>query len=108
MIHIVYKHRHNSCLALPSPANTTARLTEPLVVSFRSPAADILLEHPSSSRQHAAVCYRQSTTQWVVLDLNSAHGTFVNGQRLQKVVDTAGHVDDSHACSLLDDPPMEE
>ena len=54
-------------------------------IRCRSPAADVVLDHPSLSRQHAAVCYNRLTGQWVILDLNSAHGTTADGRPVTKV-----------------------
>ncbi len=46
--------------------------------------ADVVLDHPSLSRQHAAVCYHETSRCWVFLDLNSAHGTAVDGRQVPK------------------------
>jgi hypothetical protein len=46
----------------------------------RSPAADVLLDHGSISRQHAAVCYNPATSTFSLLDLGSVHGTWADGQ----------------------------
>ncbi len=51
----------------------------------RSPTADVVLDHPSLSRQHAAVCYNRLRREWVVLDLDSAHGTQADGRPAAKV-----------------------
>jgi DNA-binding SARP family transcriptional activator len=40
---------------------------------------DIVLVDPSSSRQHAEV--RRALEHWLLIDLGSANGTFVNGER---------------------------
>lgn len=44
------------------------------------------LEHASISRQHAVLCFRAGG-QAVLMDLASAHGTFVGSERLAKVGD---------------------
>ncbi|EOD28046.1 hypothetical protein EMIHUDRAFT_235244 [Emiliania huxleyi CCMP1516] len=51
------------------------------VVAGRSPDADVVLEHPSASRRHAAVLHHASGAVYLV-DLGSAHGTFLAGTRL--------------------------
>lgn len=46
----------------------------------RAPECDVRLEHPLVSRHHARL--RQRHAGWVVEDLGSVHGTFIDGQRL--------------------------
>lgn len=50
----------------------------------RLATADVQLEHASISRQHALLCFRPNGTA-VLMDLDSAHGTFVGSERLAKV-----------------------
>ena len=50
-------------------------------VTGRSPEVDIVLEHPSASRRHAMVLHHRSGAVYL-LDLGSAHGTFLGGKRL--------------------------
>jgi pSer/pThr/pTyr-binding forkhead associated (FHA) protein len=45
---------------------------------------DIGLEHPSVSRVHAVVQYRQADGALLINDLGSAHGTYVNKKMLEK------------------------
>lgn len=44
----------------------------------------MVLDHPSISRMHAAICYEGLTGAWRVVDLDSAHGTFVDGRAVDK------------------------
>jgi two-component system, cell cycle response regulator len=50
----------------------------------RDEGADILLDRDAASRQHAVV-ERSSRGHWVVRDLNSTNGTFVNERRISEV-----------------------
>ncbi|CAL5225646.1 g8503 [Coccomyxa viridis] len=59
-------------------------LEQPATIFGRSPTADVVLDHPSLSRQHAAVCYNRLSREWVVLDLDSAHGTKADGRPAPK------------------------
>ena len=49
----------------------------------RSAAADVRLNYPSISRQHAALC-RGEDDQWTVYDLGSKGGTMVNGKPVEE------------------------
>ena len=48
----------------------------------RSPASDVVLEHPSSSRLHAVLQYRGADGQAFLYDAGSAHGTFLNKKQI--------------------------
>ncbi|KAJ8605425.1 hypothetical protein CTAYLR_003295 [Chrysophaeum taylorii] len=50
-------------------------------------AGNIVIDHPSSSRQHAALVVREKRV-WVI-DLESTHGTFLDGVRLEPLVPRA-------------------
>jgi hypothetical protein len=66
-----------------------------LTLLGRLPCNDVVADHPSLSRQHAALFVRQQQQQQqqrqvagleaVLWDLGSAHGTFVQGKRISKV-----------------------
>jgi len=64
-------------------------LMQVMTVFGRLPQNDVVLDHASISRQHAALCFQAKQPphglQAVVMDLGSAHGTFVQGARLAKV-----------------------
>lgn len=47
-----------------------------------STMSDVVLDHPSLSRQHAAIAFDAAGDAFL-LDLGSTHGTFVNGERLE-------------------------
>lgn len=54
------------------------------IVLGRDPSCDLVLDAYSSvSRRHAAIRVDRSHNQWIIQDLNSSNGTFVNGQRIQ-------------------------
>ena len=48
----------------------------------RGKSADIRLNYPSVSRQHAALC-RDGEGQWTLYDLNSKGGVFLNGEKVE-------------------------
>ena len=50
--------------------------------------ADIVLEHPSSSRLHAVLQFKATTGEAFLYDAASAHGTFLNKKRLKPRVHT--------------------
>ena len=49
----------------------------------RGAAADVRLNYPSISRQHAALC-RGEDEQWTIYDLGSKGGTAVNGTAVEE------------------------
>ena len=49
----------------------------------RTPDNDVVLEHPSSSRFHAAIQFARGGSEAFVFDNASTHGTFVNKRRLK-------------------------
>ena len=57
--------------------------SEGSLVIGRDPEADVFINHPSLSWHHAKLIVRSGT--WVLVDLSSTNGTFVDGQRVTKV-----------------------
>ena len=53
------------------------------IVVGRGEEADILIDNPSMSRRHAE--FRQEGAGWIVEDLGSSNGTFMNGERIEGV-----------------------
>ena len=63
---------------LSLPNGTPILLTHWENIIGRGKTADVFLNYPSISRQHAALC-RGETEDWTVYDLDSKGGTLVNG-----------------------------
>jgi hypothetical protein len=59
------------------------RLTQSPITLGRHPSNTIVLADPPVSRHHARILF-QAGTGWALEDLDSANGTFVNGQRLAR------------------------
>ncbi|HTA42002.1 MAG TPA: SpoIIE family protein phosphatase [Bryobacteraceae bacterium] len=57
-------------------------LQGPRLVIGRRSDSDIVLSHRLASRQHAEVV--REGDSWVLVDLQSTHGTFVNGERIER------------------------
>lgn len=51
----------------------------------RHVSVDVQLEHASISRHHALLCFKAGSGTVCVMDLGSAHGTYVAGKRCQRV-----------------------
>lgn len=65
-----------------APTRPPVRLSEAgEVILGRSPSCELPLPSAEASRRHAAVLRHESG--WVVRDLGSTNGTFVNGHRLE-------------------------
>jgi serine phosphatase RsbU (regulator of sigma subunit)/pSer/pThr/pTyr-binding forkhead associated (FHA) protein len=92
------------------------------VVIGRRSDADIVLGHYQTSRQHAQVS--READSWVLTDLKSTHGTFVNSTRIERHVLQAGdqirlgregvqllylegEVAETHSSSLLQSEELE-
>lgn len=59
-------------------------LTQPRITVGRSLDNDIVLDDPSVSRRHAVLVYQHG--HYTLRDLNSTHGTQVNGQLIREAV----------------------
>jgi hypothetical protein len=55
-------------------------LTQPAVIIGREAGNDVVVNHPEISRRHASLTW--DGRQFIIQDLGSANGTFVNGVRL--------------------------
>jgi len=55
------------------------------IIIGRDPvSSNIVLSNPKISRQHVMISYNSSIKEITVMDMNTVHGTFVNGERLNK------------------------
>lgn len=55
-------------------------IDQPTILVGRNPEADILIDNPSISRNHAV--FRREGDAWLVEDLASSNGTFLNGDKI--------------------------
>jgi phosphoserine phosphatase RsbU/P len=62
----------------------TVKLEAPATTIGRSPGQNIILLDPFVSRQHAIIVREDET--YTVMDRDSSHGTFLNGERVLKAV----------------------
>jgi cell division protein FtsW (lipid II flippase) len=67
---------------LSLPNGTPIQLTHWENIIGRGQTADVFLNYPSISRQHAALC-RNDDDDWTLYDLGSTGGTFVNGEQIE-------------------------
>jgi pSer/pThr/pTyr-binding forkhead associated (FHA) protein len=88
-------------LTICSPRQTWhVRLNPQGTVLGRNPTCDVVIDSPDVSRRHAVIA-RTPSHQWVITDLGSSNGTFVNGERLETCVLTAADVVEIGPVSLL-------
>lgn len=74
------------------------------LVFGRADEVDVALDNPTVSRRHAAVA--RTTQGWVLTDLGSANGTWVNGKRVtRRVLRHEDQVRLGTAELLFDEPP---
>ncbi|CAN1175658.1 FHA domain-containing protein PS1 [Linum perenne] len=66
----------------PERRGAGAEMEEVLTVG-RHPDCTIVMLHPSVSRRHFQINVKASTHQLFVTDLNSVHGTWVSGRRIE-------------------------
>ena len=72
-------HAHLVMTEGPQPGETFP-LDAPTLVLGRDPRDAIVIDHPQVSRRHARIARRKDV--WVLEDLESTNGTWVNGIRL--------------------------
>ena len=65
----------------PAAQVERVRLDRPVLTLGRDPSCDLVLDHPTVSRLHAQI--RKMDGNFVLFDLKSTNGTFVNGQRVE-------------------------
>ena len=73
------QHPHLDVVGGPQPDKTYALTRSPLVVG-RDPRTAIVVDHPEVSRRHARLV--QHEDGWVIEDLDSTNGTFLNQERV--------------------------
>lgn len=56
-------------------------IDQPAIQVGRGEGMDITIDNPSVSRQHAVI--RQDGDRWIVADLGSSNGTFLNGEKVE-------------------------
>lgn len=71
--------------SLAASVNPTPYIQVVTVFGRVDQLADVVLDHPSISRQHATAAWDGGAGCWRVTDLGSTHGTFVGDKQLAKV-----------------------
>jgi signal transduction histidine kinase len=93
--YLVYIHAHanidyskgnymaNTKIIISSPAGTKEAIVYPAGVTLgRSVNCDIILGHDNVSRQHARIS-QDPFGRWIIEDLKSHNGIFINGKRIE-------------------------
>jgi hypothetical protein len=81
----------SSAILIPS-ADRERTLRSPSVIGSDPEQADVVIDDPSVSPRHAVLTLDgDNGTQWRITDLGSAHGTFVDGERVTEHVLTGRH-----------------
>ena len=65
---------------------TEYKLTLATIVIGREPINDIMFANPEVSRRHARLTKRNQEQTYMLEDLGSTNGTYVNGRRLDTAV----------------------
>jgi len=75
-------HTPETWAQLSLPGGGSVPLTHWENILGRGTSADVRLNYPSVSRQHAALC-RNEEGQWTLYDLNSKGGVLLNGEKVE-------------------------
>jgi hypothetical protein len=91
----------DAILTICSPGETwRVHLKPQSMVIGRNPTCDIVIDRAEVSRRHAEIS-RTPANQWMIKDLDSSNGTFVNGKRIDSCILTAEDVVEIGPVSLL-------
>jgi len=91
----------DTILTVCSPGETWRVTLKPQsTVIGRNPTCDVVIDRADVSRRHAEISWTPSN-QWMIKDLGSSNGTFVNGKRVDSCILTADDVVQIGPVSLL-------
>ncbi|MBS5644524.1 MAG: FHA domain-containing protein [Clostridiales bacterium] len=93
-------HTPETWAQLSMPNGAPAPLTHWENIIGRSRFADVVLNYPSISRQHAALI-RGEDAVWTVYDLDSKGGTLVNGEKIADEFYTLSDADIQDGAILI-------
>jgi pSer/pThr/pTyr-binding forkhead associated (FHA) protein len=71
----------------PGTGHTFTLGTDPVIIGREAPSAKFVIADPAVSRRHAQISRQDDG--YVIEDLNSTNGTFINAQRVAGVVPLA-------------------